>query len=138
MKKNFKVLIVLLIVFLTTGCGKTYMKEISYKEYHNLLDNKESFILEIMSDTCSACESFKPNIEEVANEYKIEIKYINTNKLSKEDVDKLYDETGIKGTPTVIFYDNGVEETISSRINGSIPVKKIITTFKANGIIKED
>ena len=137
MKKLFKVSILVFIIFLVSGCNKSYMKEISYSEYHDLLDNKESFILEIMRTDCSACVSFKPKITQVANDYKIEVKYINTDNLSKEEVDKLYDETGISGTPTVIFYVNGNEETKSSRINGSVSTDKIISKFKANNFIKE-
>lgn len=137
MKKISKTLIILVFVLMITGCNKTYMKEISYKKYHELLNNKETFILEIMRTDCSACISFKPRITEVANKYKIEIKYINTDHLSEEEYEKLYDETGVTGTPTVIFYNNGVEETISSRINGSISTDRIITKFKANGFIEE-
>ena len=138
MKRISKIMIILLLVLSTTGCGnKSYMKEISYKEYHKLLDNKETFILEIMRTDCSACIIFKPKITQVANDYKVEIKYINTDHISEEEKDKLYDETGIEGTPTVIFYTKGNEETVASRITGSISVDRIISKLKANGIIKE-
>ena len=113
------------------------MKEINYKEYKNLIDNKETFILEIMKTNCSACENFKPKITQVAEDYKIEVKYINTDHLSEEEVDKLYEVTGINGTPTVIFYHEGKEKTVASRINGSVTVDKIISKFKASGFIKD-
>jgi len=128
--------IIVLALFLLLN-NKSYMKKISYNEYKELIENKETFILEIMRTDCSACINFKPKIEEVAKEYKIEIKYINTDDLSKEEYDKLALDTGITGTPTVIFYNDGIEKTKSSRINGSVSVDKIISKFKANGFIEE-
>lgn len=137
MKKYLKLTVVLLCLLILTGCQKTYMKEISYTEYQNLLENKETFILEIMRTDCSACISFKPKITQVAEDYQIEVKYINTDHLSKDEYNKLFEDTGISGTPTVIFYHNGVEETVASRINGSVSVDKIISKFKASGFIEE-
>ena len=139
MKKLKLLTIIGLFLLIVTGCGKKgYMTEISYKEYHKLLDNKETFILEIMRTDCSACISFKPRITDVTNEYKVEVKYINTDHLTEEEKEMLLEETGIKGTPTVIFYKNGIEETVSSRITESVSKEKIISKFKINGFIKED
>ena len=137
MKKYLKLVVILLCLFIFTGCGKSYMKEINYKEYQELIENKETFILEIMRTNCSACISFEPKISQVAEDYQIEVKYINTDHLSEEEYDQLYKDTGISGTPTVIFYHDGVEKTVASRINGSVPVDKIISKFKANGFIEE-
>lgn len=137
MKKYLKLAMILFCLFILTGCEKNYMKEISYNEYLDLIENKETFILEIMRTDCSACINFKPKIEQVAKDYQIEIKYINTDHLSEEDNNNLYNSTGITGTPTVIFYNEGIEKTKSSRINGSVSVDKIISKFKANGFIEE-
>lgn len=137
MKKYLKISIILCFILILTGCSKSYMKEINYKDYKNLIANKETFILEIMKTDCSACISFKPKITQVAEDYKIEIKYINTDHLSEEEVDELYKVTGISGTPTVIFYHKGVEKTVASRINGSVSVDKIISKLKASEFIKE-
>ena len=138
MKRISKLTLVFVLLILITGCGKSkYLKEISYKEYNKMIENKETFILEIMRTDCSACISFKPKLEEVLNEYKIEVKYINTDHLSDKDKEKLFDELGVSGTPTVIFYTDGVEKTVASRINGSISTDRIIAKFKANGIIDE-
>ena len=143
MKRAFKILTLLVFVFILTGCDikltkKSYMKEISYKEYHELLDNKETFILEIMRTDCSACINFKPIITEVANDNKVEVKYINTDNITEEEVDKLFEETGISGTPTIIFYINGEEETISTRLVGTKTKDQVITRFKLMGFLKED
>ena len=137
MKRFRKLFLIIMLVLMTTGCGNKYLKEISYKEYHELLDNKESFILEIMKTDCPHCKNLKPKLEEVASKYGIEIKVLNTANMSKEDVDKLYDETGISGTPTILFYTDGEEESVYSRIKGNVSEEKLISKFKDNDIIEE-
>ena len=137
MKKYLRIGIVFIFILLLSGCNKNYMKEISYNEYKDLITNKKTFILEIMRKDFSACINFKPKLEQVSKDYKIEIKYINTDNLTDKEYEKLSNETGISGTPTVIFYNDGIEKTKSSRINGSVSVDKIISKFKANGFIEE-
>ena len=99
-----------------------------------LIENKETFILEVMQTGCSHCTDIKPKLEKVTKDYNIEIKYINLTKMSKEDKEEL----GINGTPTILFYNNGVEETVASRISGDRPIDYIVSKFKANGFIKEE
>lgn len=137
MKKYLKLGIIIIVTFILTGCTKNYVKEISYSEYEKLINNKETFILEIMRTDCSACINFSPKLKEVANKYKIEVKYINTDNITEEEYEKLELKTGITGTPTVIFYNDGEEITKSTRINGSVSVDKIISKFKASGFIEE-
>lgn len=132
MKKFKFVLMIIGVLIIVTGCSNSYIHNITYKEYQKLIENKETFILEVMRDDCSACKSFKPNLEKVANDYKIEVKTINTSKLTEEQLE----EFGISGTPTVIFYIDGKEETKAARIVGSVSQDKIISKFKASGFIK--
>lgn len=132
MKKVLSLFIIFICIFLITGCSNKYLKEISYNEYKKLIENKETFAVEIMRSGCSACESFKPTLEDFVNEYKVEVKYINTDKLTDEEID----EFGISGTPTIIFYKDGVEKTVSSRLIGAVSLDKIVSKFKANEFIK--
>ena len=105
MKKLFKLGIVFTFVLLLTGCGSTsYLKRISYDEYRELIDNKETFILEVMKNSCTHCSKLKPKLEEISKEYELEIKYIDLDKLSDEDKEKFDQETGIASTPTIVLY----------------------------------
>ncbi len=131
--KKLKIGLVILLIIVITGCSKGYTNKISYDDYEKLIDNKESFILELMKDDCTACQSFKPKLKEVADEYKIEIKYINTDDLTTKQLESF----GISGTPTVIFYIDGKEESTAARINGNVSKDKIISKFKASGFIEE-
>ena len=130
--KKLKFLIILVALFLISGCSTRYLKEISYDQYKTLLEDDETFILEVMSNDCTACKDFRPKLEEVASDYKIEVKYINIDKLTADQ----YDELAVSATPTVIFYIDGEEETTAARIVGSVKKEKIISKFKASGFIE--
>lgn len=134
MKKILKATLLLSIVLLITGCGKN--KEISFKDYKNLIENKETFILEIMKTDCTYCEKIKPKLEEIKKEYNIDIKVINIANLSEEDNNELEKIIGYSGTPTLIFYNDGIELTKSSRINGNATKDYIVSKMKTNGFIK--
>jgi thioredoxin-related protein len=64
MKKILIFLSSLVLLMSLVGCSsnKTY-EEISYNKLNDMLDKKESFILFIGSNTCSACSVYKGNIK---------------------------------------------------------------------------
>ena len=133
MKRLKLFLMVFVAVLLLSGCSKSYVSEISYDEFKKLVDDKETFILEIMSEDCINCTKFSPKLEEVVNEYKVTVRYINAAKLT----DNQFDEFGVTGTPTVLFYIDGEEQTTSARIIGNVSKEKIISKFKASDFIEE-
>lgn len=132
--KKFSFIVILVALLFVSGCSKSYLKEISYDEYKKLLEDEETFILEVMSGDCTACKDFRPKLKDVASSYKIEVKYINIDKLTADQ----YDELAVSATPTVIFYIDGEEETTAARIVGSVKREKIISKFKASGFIEDE
>lgn len=130
--KELKFIFIITLILLVTGCSNSNIDKISYKEYEKLRENKETFILEVTQKYCSACQSFKPKLEEVLKEYNLKAKEISLDTLSEEEIESL----GISGTPTVIFYINGEEETTAARLIGSSNKEKIISKFKASSFIK--
>ncbi len=133
--KKWKLLPILVgLLFLTTGCGKNYLVEINYDEYEKLIEQKETFILEVMQQGCPSCKEFRPKLKKVAEQYGIEVKYIDISKVPEEKQKVI----GASETPTLIFYIEGEEETTSARLVGNTSEKKIISKFKASGFIKED
>lgn len=131
-KLGWMVLILGVLVCITTGCTKNYIVEISYDEYQKLLENKETFVLEVMKNDCTACKGIRPKLKKISEKYKVEIKYIDISKLKEEQVDSL----GISATPTIIFYTDGEEETTSARLEGNLSEKKIIEKFQSSSFIK--
>lgn len=121
-----------------SGCSNTSgrFESITYQEYQKLIENKESFILEVMSSDCSHCQNLKPKLQSVIKEYGIVIKTINLEALSSEDYQALTKEIGTRSTPTIIFYEEGYETSVSTRILGDISKDKIIQKMKDNQIIK--
>lgn len=135
--KKLKYLVLILVIFLISGCkGKTNLENINYSQYKELISNKESFVLEVMKDGCVYCESLKPKLESVADKYNVNIKVINLTKLSSEDKASFTKEIGTEATPTIIFYKNGEEKSVATRIVGSVSKEKIIDKFKDNEVIK--
>ena len=57
MKKILRLLPIFILIILVSGCGSSNIKEISYTELEKKLENKESFILEVVQDGCHNCES---------------------------------------------------------------------------------
>ena len=92
--------------------------------------------MEVMRSDCSACTMLKPKLEEVAKEYNIKIKYIDTSSLTEDEYNEFSNMVYVKGTPTIIFYENGEEQTVATRIVGAVSKDKLITKFKDMGYIK--
>lgn len=136
MKKTIKIFILVLISVILVGCGNTSITEITYKDLEKKLENQESFILEIIQDGCSNCESFSPKFDKVLQKYELTAVSINRAKLSDIDSTKLDNLYNITGTPTVIFIENGEEPSILRRIIGDVSQDKIISKLKNAGYIK--
>lgn len=141
MKKILSVIAILTLVLLISGCGSNndkYLEEISYKELLELVENKESFILEIYQDGCSHCAVFTPRYKRVLNEYKVHSKAINFTKIGEDEYNEFCEKYG-KGirTPTVMFFVDGEEKTKINRLVGEPSEKEIIRKLKQNGYIEE-
>lgn len=132
MKKYCLIFLMIISLFMITGCSsKSYLVEISYDEYKELLENKETFVLEVMKQDCSACKGFRPKLNKVAKEYKVEIKYLDYSKLTVEEQETIE----VSSTPTLIFYQKGEEETTAARLVGNQAEKRIIEKLKASSFI---
>jgi len=137
--KKIRFLVLLTSILLLTGCSNNkYLQEISLKEYKNLIEEKETFILEVSSSECSACEALKPRLKEVINEYKIDVKYIDVAKLNDDEYNEFSKLSNFgNATPIIIFYTKGTEETIATRIEGAVSKTKLIDKFTVMEYISE-
>ena len=132
-----KILVLIMALFMLTGCGNKTYDEISYDELNKMLEEKQDFILFIGSDTCSACNTYKGTLNDVISEYGTDVKYIDLASLSKAEESSIVSKFPITGTPTTVFITNGEEEDTHNRIVGSAKKSKIIKEFKENGYIKD-
>ncbi len=132
-----KFIIILLCIFIFCGCSyKSFIVDTSLDEIKEKVENKETFILYIGSKDCSHCAEFKPKIEDVANEYKIKVYYIDISKLNKEEENELKKIANYSGTPTTAFIDEGEDLGTQTHIDGDVSIERIKKSFKNNGYIK--
>ncbi len=136
MKNTIKLFVLLSFVMLITGCGINPIKSISYSDLEKKLNNKDTFILEVVQDGCHNCESFTPKFKKILNKNKIDAYSVNLTSLSKEDTNKIDNLYKVSGTPTVIFITKGEEKSISQRIVGDRSDDFIIEKLKIAGYIK--
>lgn len=129
-----KILIILCALFLV-GCSNPKYTEISVTQFQEKLDAKESFILVIGSDTCSACKSYEPTMQKVMKDTNLEIFYINLHVLSDEDYSKIYSSYVVTSTPTTFFFKDGVETSTYDRIVGAVDYDEVIKKLEKLGYI---
>lgn len=115
--------------------SKSYFIEIKHNEVIDKVKNKDSFVLLISQTTCSHCASYKPKLEDVANEYKLEIYYIDVDLLSSDEYNELKSYINFSSTPDTVFIKDGEEKTAATRISGDASKDKIIRKLKSNGFI---
>lgn len=111
-----------------------YFKEIKYDEVVSLINNKEDFILVISQTGCGHCISYKPKVEQVANDKNILIYYIEFNLLSNDEKKSFVNYIDISGTPTTVFFRDG-SEIENARISGDTDIIEIENVLRNNGYI---
>ena len=140
-KKKVIILVSICLVLLIGGLiadrilGKSYLKEIEYNEVIKKIEKKESFVLLVSQTTCTHCISYKPKLEKVANNHKLNIYYIDVDLLSDEENEKFESYINFSSTPITVFIKDGEETTAANRINGNASIEKIEKKLKSNGFI---
>ena len=127
------------MILVFTGCSKGNLStyhEISYKEYSEMIENKESFPLVIGSSTCSACSLFKPTMESFIKKYQVDVRYIDLSKLTEEEKNMLGSDLNFQSTPTTIFFEDGKQTSVYYRIVGSESLSGVINAYKKMGYIE--
>ena len=138
MKKVFKSLLIIFVLIILAGCSSksSHIKEISLDKFKEKIANKESFVLYVGNENCVHCENYKPTLNEVLDEYNINIYQIDNSKLSSKEASDFKTYISISGTPTIAFITDGEEETTLNRIVGEISKEDTVEIFKTNGYIK--
>ena len=125
MKKKIKYLLIGILAIFLTGCSNSnVITDIDYSKLEEMIDNKESFILEIVQTGCSHCEEFSPRFRAVLKTNEKEAYSLNLYNMTEEESKKFSElTTSVSGTPTVLYFENGKET--SHKINGAVSNEKI-------------
>lgn len=125
MKKNIKFLLIGILALILTGCSSSkVITDIDYSKLEEMIDNKESFILEVVQTGCSHCEEFSPRFKVVLKTNDEEAYSLNLYNMTDEERKKFNElTTSVSGTPTVLYFEDGKET--SHKINGAVSNEKI-------------
>lgn len=130
--------LVLVTLLLITGCNLTKkegkMTEISFEQYEEKIEKKESFVLLVWRTGCSHCETFEPKMKEVIGKYDLEVYSINLAELTETENSKLENKTFVKGTPTTVVFEKGKTQ---DKLVGDKEKEELIEFLKTNGYIGE-
>ncbi len=139
MKKKILMIVIMLFgIFFFTGCSESNsIEEISFASLQKKLENKETFILEVVQTGCSACQDFTPRFNKVLGENKLKSYSVNLSNFSEEEAKEFKKMITISGTPNVIFFTEGEEKSSMTRIGGAVTNAKILEKLKANGYLSD-
>ncbi len=115
MKKYLKWFVILLILALIIvvpilSSKNSIFKEINFSKFKEVLKNEEFTFIYIGSPSCSHCIEMKPYLGELYKDYKVDIYYLNSSKISSSDIAYI-ESLDVKltsfGTPTFLFIKGG-------------------------------
>ena len=109
-----KILTVIIILLLSTACSKD-LKKLNLNSLEEKLKAKETFILYLTNED-EYGTTLKNTLLEVTEEKSLNTYYINTKSLKDEELKKLKEYFYFDDENIIIFVNNGVEETVLSRI----------------------
>ena len=119
--------------------GEAGLHEITYSQYKSFVDNGDAFIVVIERSGCSYCIQYMPIVEEVANEKKIPVYYIDTDTLSTDDMNELsntnsYLKKNSWGTPTTLFM---LRDRVLDNIPGYVDKEELLSFIDGKVIVGE-
>ena len=141
-KKRAIIMVIVCLVVLVGGfvidmfLGKSYLNELKYDELMTMIENKEDAVVLISQTGCTHCISYKPKLKKVANEYKVNIYYIDVDLLEETETKELKKHISFSTTPVTVFLKDGKEATAANRIDGDAPISEIKNKLKNNGFIE--
>lgn len=131
------VIIGIFFVYKLTFANKkeTKLVETSVSELESKINNKETFILVISQTGCSHCKQYLPELEKALKEVDKEAYLLNISNVTEEEQTTLNKYVSFSGTPTTIFFHEGIEKTTLNRIVGYASKTKIIERLQSLGYI---
>ncbi len=109
------------------------MREITSTEFETEVLAGGKVVLDFYSTECPPCEALAPKFEGLASLYGNDIKFI---KMFRQQNKPLAEKLGVKSSPTLVFFDNGVqlEKTMSGGIKRSDIINQLDSMLPADRV----
>ncbi len=109
------------------------MKEITSTEFETEVLAGGKVVLDFYSTECPPCEALAPKFEGLANLYGNDIKFV---KMFRQQNKPLAEKLGVKSSPTLVFFDNGIqlEKSMSGGIKRSDIIHQLDSMLPANRV----
>ena len=122
-----------------TLAGEAGLHQITYNEYEEKVENGDAFIVIIERAGCGYCVQYMPIVEDVANEKKIPIYYIDTDTLSSDEYTELsttnnYLKRNDWGTPTTLFM---LGDRVLDSIGGYVEKDAVLSFIDGKVVVGE-
>lgn len=101
------------------------MKEITSDEFTKEVLQGGKVILDFYSTECPPCEALASKFEDLSKLYGDDVKFLKIFRQNNRD---LADKLGVKSSPTLLFFINGIEQ--KERLSGAIKRKDIILNLE--------
>lgn len=100
------------------------MKEIQASEFEKEVLSGGKVVLDFYSTECPPCEALAPKLDHLAELYGNKFSFL---KIFRQGNRELAEKLGVKGSPTVLFFDQGKE--VAPRLSGGIKKSEIASTL---------
>ena len=97
------------------------MKEINSTEFESEVLEAEKVVLDFYSTECPPCEALASKYEDLSGLYGKDVKFL---KIFRQQNRELAESLGVKGSPTLLFFENGNET--GERLAGGIKRSEIV------------
>lgn len=119
-----KVLLLIIGLFMLTGCSNNKIEELSYKELNKKFENKETFILYFDGTDGDVLEDTLNRVLEKEN---LVAYTINTSKLSQDEINTLRYKADYE-EPSIVFIKEGNDPSILTHITDVYITDESLTT----------
>ena len=134
------ILLLALIIFLIiNNKEEKSLEELTFDQIQEKVEKKEDFVLILSQTTCSHCANYKPTARKVANKYNIAIYYLDYDKYDESTMNEILEYFNFDGaTPLTLFFKEGKEISLMSRISGDVSESRLVSTLKEYEYIENE
>lgn len=136
MKKIILSFAMLFMIITLSGCNSN-SGSINYVQPYEVLekiDKKESFVLVIGKESCSACQTYADTVKEFSKEHPDTLVYVDLEKIKDKDgktsvqIEKeFFNKLRYTATPTTYIYKNG---EIATFVEGTQSIDKLNSRYE--------